>query len=259
MEAATSGSHLIQRIPTRADLAQTDLKPGRMYELEFLKADDELLAAVKKCCDAEKRAAEERLRSFVPSPDAARNVAPEALDALLASGAAPSDSVTDPQITDYILFHTTGTHALFRQDIVSLRRTLDRLIAERLRDLFPRRKTLAPIISGQFLYPPGSHLGWHTNVRVPGWRLYIVHVEDPGRSFFRYRDVPTGEIVTAWDDVWNIRLVNFDDRDPFWHAVYSDTFRFSFGYRLDGKRRRGLLPWLASAVRRLRRQPHGRA
>jgi len=38
---------------------------------------------------------------------------------------APSDSVTDPQITDYILFHTTSTHALFLQDIVSLRETLD--------------------------------------------------------------------------------------------------------------------------------------
>jgi len=252
MEAAMSGSHLIQRVPTRADFAHTDLRPGRMYELEFLKADEELLTAVKKCCEAEKRAAAERVRSFVPSPDAARNVSPEALDTLLKSGVAPSDSVTDPQITDYILFHTTSTHALFLQDIVSLRETLDGLITRRLRELFPRRRALAPIISGQFLYPPGSHLAWHTNARVPGWRLYVVHVDDPGRSFFRYRDNPTGEIVTAWDDVWNIRLVNFDDRDPFWHAVYSDTFRFSFGYRLHAERRRGLLPRLASVVRRLR-------
>jgi hypothetical protein len=253
MEAAMTGSQLIQRIPTRADFARTDLQPGRMYELEFLRADDALLTAAKQCCDAEKHAAEERVRSFVPSADAARNVSPEALDALLASGAAPSDSVTDPQITDYILFHTTSTHALFRQDIVSLRETLDRLIARRLRELFPHRKTLAPIVSGQFLYPPGSHLGWHTNARVPGWRLYIVHAEDPGRSFFRYRDCATGEIVTAWDDDWNFRLINFDDRDPFWHAVYSDTFRFSFGYRLDAERRPGLLPRLARGVRRLHR------
>lgn len=246
-----SGSHLIQRIPTRADFARTDLRPGWMYELDFLRADAELLAAVRKCCEAEKHAAAERVRSFVASPDAVRNVSPEALEALLASGVAPSDSVTDPQITDYILFHTTSTHALFLEDIVSLRETLDGLIARRLRELFPRRKSLAPIISGQFLYPPGSHLGWHTNARVPGWRLYVVHVEDPGRSFFRYRDTATGEIVTAWDEGWNIRLVNFDDRDPFWHAVYSDTFRFSFGYRLDAERRPGLLPRLASVVRRL--------
>jgi hypothetical protein len=251
MEAAMSGSHLIQRIPTRADFAETDLQPGRMYELDFLKTDAELLAAVRECCEAEKGAATERLRSFVPSPDAARNVSPEALDALLASGVGPSDSVTDPQITDYILFHTTNTHALFRKDIVSLREKLDGLIVRRLRELFPRRKTLAPVISGQFLYPPGSHLAWHTNARVPGWRLYITHVDEPGRSFFRYRDSPTGEIVTAWDDAWNIRLVNFDDRDPFWHAVYSETYRFSFGYRLDAERRPGLLTRLGRVARRL--------
>lgn len=245
-----SGSDLVQRIRTRAEFAHTDLRPGRMYELEFLTADDELLAAVKKCCEAEKLAAAERVRGFVPSPDAQRNVSHEALDALLRSGVAPSDSVTDPQITDYILFHTRNTHALFRQDIVSLRETLDRLIARRLRELFPRRKALAPVISGQFLYPPGSHLAWHTNARVPGWRLYLVYVEDPGRAFFRYRDTPTGEIVTAWDDGWNIRLVNFDDRDPFWHAVYSETYRFSFGYRLDAERRPGLLPRLVGALRR---------
>ena len=34
-----NGSHLIERIPTRADFGRTDLQPGRMYELEFLKEE----------------------------------------------------------------------------------------------------------------------------------------------------------------------------------------------------------------------------
>lgn len=246
-----SGGDPIQRLATPADLARTKLQHGRMYELDFLRTDGALVAAAKRCCDAQKRASAEQLRCFVPSPAAADNVSPAALQALLASGVAPSDSVTDPQITDYIMFHTAKTHALYREDIVALRAGLDELVRLRLRELFPHRTTLAPVISGQFLYPPGSHLGWHTNARVPGWRLYIVHAEEPRRSFFRYRDIRSGSIVTAWDEEWNARLINFDDREPFWHAVYSDTIRFSFGYRLDGPYRRSVRARLARAARRL--------
>jgi hypothetical protein len=71
---------------------------------------------------------------------------------------------------------------------------------------------------------------WHTNNAAPGWRIYITHAEEPGRSFFRYRDPASGEILTASDHEWDARAFRIDPELPFWHAIYSNTNRFSFGY-----------------------------
>src|SRR5262245_26882944 len=106
METAMSGVDPVELLATPVDLARAKLQPGRMYELDFLRTDGALLAAAKRCCDAQKLAAAERLRSFVPSPTATDKVSAAALEALLVSGVAPSDVVTDPQITDYLMFHT---------------------------------------------------------------------------------------------------------------------------------------------------------
>ena len=75
-------------------------------------------------------------------------------------------------------------------------------------------------------------MGWHTNNKAPGWRAYLTHASEPGKSFFRYRDPGSGEIVTSMDKEWDLRIFNVDPNAPFWHAVYSDTDRFSFGYRI---------------------------
>jgi hypothetical protein len=75
-------------------------------------------------------------------------------------------------------------------------------------------------------------MGWHTNFKVPGWRLYITHAAEPGKSFFRYRDPENGSIVTSWDREWNFRLFKVCKEKPFWHAVYSETDRYSFGYNI---------------------------
>ena len=247
-----SASPLVERISSRSDVEHVTLRSGCMYELDCLKEDRELEAAARACCELQKSAALERLRNFIPSPDAVRSVSPEALDEVLRSGRVPSDVITDPDITNFLMFHRDHDSAILRDDIVELRRRLDVMVERRLRELFPRRTTLAPVISGQFLYPPGSHLAWHTNARVPGWRLYLVYAEEPGRSFFRYRDTRAGEIVTAWDDTWNARMLNFDSRELFWHAVYSETYRFSFGYRLDAPPQPAILHRLAVAARRVR-------
>ena len=75
-------------------------------------------------------------------------------------------------------------------------------------------------------------MGWHTNSRVPGWRMYLNYAQVPGKSFFRYRDPDTHEVITAWDKQWNFRLFRIDAANPMWHAVYSQTNRFSLGYKL---------------------------
>ena len=78
-------------------------------------------------------------------------------------------------------------------------------------------------------------MGWHTNNRAPGVRIYVTHAEEPGRSFFRYRDPDTDQVVTAPDDRWNVRAFRVGSEKPFWHAVYSETHRFSFGYMISGQ------------------------
>jgi hypothetical protein len=65
---------------------------------------------------------------------------------------------------------------------------------------------------------------------VPGWRIYVNYAEQEGRSFFRYRDPDTGRIITLNDKPWNIRIFKISHDKPLWHAVYSETNRFSMGY-----------------------------
>lgn len=112
-------------------------------------------------------------------------------------------------------------------EIIALRRQIDEIVIKELRLKFPGS---APVCSGHFWYPPQCFMGWHTNSRKPDWRYYINYAEEPGKSFFRYKDPQTGEIVTAWDDVWNERQFHIQKDPLLWHAVYSNTNRFSFGY-----------------------------
>ncbi len=57
-------------------------------------------------------------------------------------------------------------------------------------------------------------MGWHTNSRAPGVRIYVTHAEEPGRSFFRYRDPDTDRVVTAPDDRWNVRVFRVGGEKP---------------------------------------------
>jgi len=87
-------------------------------------------------------------------------------------------------------------------------------------------------LSGHLWYPAASVLGWHTNVRVPGWRAYLSWVAEPGRSFFRYRDPTDGRIVTSWDEGLDLRVFPITVAEPLWHCVWAGRERHSFGYRL---------------------------
>ncbi|WP_086559517.1 Nif11-like leader peptide family natural product precursor [Streptomyces africanus] len=93
--------------------------------------------------------------------------------------------------------------------------------------------------SGSMWYPPSSYRLWHTNENQPGWRMYLVDVDepyaDPGRtSFFRYLHPTTRQIVTLRE---RPRIVRFfkAEQDPdrlFWHCIVNPTerHRWSFGF-----------------------------
>lgn len=88
-------------------------------------------------------------------------------------------------------------------------------------------------MSGFFLYPKdGGYMGWHTNSDSPCTRVYITHVEEGEKSFFRYR--LDGEYVTSWDKTgWNLRQFEVSKEQPMWHCVYSEVPRMSVGFRIN--------------------------
>jgi hypothetical protein len=221
-------------------MTRIDFYTDRIFhELNHLAADSELLEAAKTCIEAQKRAGGSRLASrFVPDPKAKTLVSAEALDAILQSGRDVSDVRTDRAISNCLIFNSaTISGAVLDEDVKALRRRADELVSRKVARLFRQGPWAAADNSGHFWYPPGGYMSWHTNTRTPGWRLYINYCEEPGKSFFRYRDPDRLVVVDSIDKQWNFRMFRIAQDKPLWHAIYSDTNRFSLGYRitLSGK------------------------
>ena len=151
------------------------------------------------------------------------------------------DSV-DLKVDDALAKHECSPEALkaIEQDIEKAEsKALQRLVVSRGRLVSITRELakLYPLcsisLSGFFLYPEGGgYMGWHTNSDAPCTRVYITHVPEAGKSFFRYRD--SGEYVTSWDDAgWNLRQFEVTKENPLWHCVFSDTKRLSIGFRIN--------------------------
>lgn len=89
-------------------------------------------------------------------------------------------------------------------------------------------------VTGKFWYPKNGYMGWHTNNAYPGFRFYCTHAQRANRSFFRYQDPDTKEIITSWDKKgWMGRLFLISKDKPLWHCVYSETNRISTGCNVE--------------------------
>jgi len=140
---------------------------------------------------------------------------------------------SDRSISNALVFSTARIHDAIRsREVEQARETVDRGMEQLILQVFDDPRLLECLVSGHLWYPPGSFMGWHTNSRVPGWRAYVTYAETAGRSFFRYYDDRRDEIVTLSDRNWNLRLFRISSETPLWHAVHSDTDRFSFGYMI---------------------------
>ena len=185
-------------------------------------------------CIAAQREAISSDHSPPNSLDAAKKaVAPEALERILSDGDDIHGIAEDEGLSDVIVFNAAHLDSSVRDnDVARLREDLDREVTKMLRQLLGFGRNLEARRSGHFWYPPGSHMAWHTNNKAPGWRVYLTHAEEPGRSFFRYCDPRTGKVVTTMDNRWDLRVFRVDPAQSLWHAVYSETDRFSFGYAI---------------------------
>ncbi|MCG8589527.1 MAG: hypothetical protein MJE66_09570 [Proteobacteria bacterium] len=222
-------------------------------ELPQWREDQEILTRVRDCIAAERdRGQELASLGYEPCADAEKRVSPEALEQILAAGVEVHGIATEREVTNAITFNAPHVADAVQDRRVSrLRRALDRTIARKLQGVFASGQRVMVFNSGHFWYPPGSYMGWHTNSLHPGWRLYVTHAEEPGKSFFRYRPPGSDEIVTSVDREWDFRMFRISRQELLWHTVYSQTNRFSFGFIVR--------PWslraqLGAQLRRVRRR-----
>lgn len=213
--------------PTAIDLHG----PEMFHRVRLFRPDADLGGALARCIAAQRESLGPARATFAPVGDAEERVSVDALAAARAGGGR-SDLRTDPELSNCLVFHTSGLPgSVDDPGVVELREVADALIRDRLRELVGVAR-LELRASGHFWYPPGSYMGWHTNARVPGWRAYVTYAEEPARSFFRFVDPQSGAVHTSWDDGWDLRIFRVEPDRPFWHAVYSGTDRFSFGYHV---------------------------
>ncbi|HXY92126.1 MAG TPA: hypothetical protein VEP49_06585 [Acidimicrobiia bacterium] len=188
------------------------------------------LRAALVSCIGEQRRAHARFR---PDPDPERHVSEDALRGTLTEHRDVSDVRTDPSLSNCLVFHTGGLPGSVDDPaVVGAREEIDEMVAHLLASSLDGIAVADAVASGHFWYPPGAYMGWHTNSRVPGWRAYLTWAAEPHRSFFRYAEPSTGDVLTSWDTAWDLRVFKVEAERPLWHAVCSHTDRFSFGYRI---------------------------
>ncbi|MEO1134372.1 MAG: hypothetical protein AAFX40_16925, partial [Cyanobacteria bacterium J06639_1] len=85
---------------------------------------------------------------------------------------------------------------------------------------------------GDYWYPRGGFRDWHTNkYDASGWRLYIVDVDEPEKSYFRIKHPQTDEIVTLWDRPGTFNFFLIDPNRLLWHCIGAeDCNRWSKGF-----------------------------
>jgi len=215
-------------------ITRLDYRVGEgVIELDESIFDQSFKDEIKQCIDAQKTAAKEIISSFKPESVAKTKVSPDALARILEQKRDVHGISRDKNISNVITFGAAHIDdSVINDEVFSLRKNVDQRMHMIARKIFPRESGLTIVSSGHFWYPPGAYMGWHTNSGAPGWRGYINYAEEAGKSFFRYRDPSTGEIVTLMDREWNIRIFRIDNEIPLWHAVYSETNRFSIGYMI---------------------------
>lgn len=225
-----------------------DFDSYAVYDLDPGLVDTELRRVILDCIAVQKAHAKEALAVFQPHPASTHEVSEGRLNEILAQGGDIHGIASDRSISNVITFSAKNIQDAVRDPAIERSRAhVDREIAKLVRTLFRNNGKLSVTSSGHLWYPPGSYMGWHTNSKVPGWRIYVNHAEQEGRSFFRYRDPGTGQIVTLNDRPWNIRIFKISRERPLWHTVYSETNRFSMGYMVT---RESLL---ARILRKLKR------
>jgi len=89
------------------------------------------------------------------------------------------------------------------------------------------------IATGHYWYPYGGYCGWHSNSNDNGERIYLVWAQEADKSFLRYQDPDSKEIITNWDQQgWQFNRFQIPVTPLLWHCVGSYTNRVSLGFKV---------------------------
>lgn len=224
-------------------MEQIDYDAGFLFrEFDSWAEDRELTSRLLECIRLQKNAEPELLRTrFEPNEHSREEVSVEALEAIMEREKdVASIGLKNRRIANCIVFGSRDIEGAVRHNRVRrLMRRVDAIVARKAKALFRTEQSIWAERIGHFWYPPTSYMGWHTNSNAPGWRMYVTYCDEAGKSYFRYRDPRTHEIVTSHDRTWTVRLFKVSADDLMWHSIYSDTNRYSFGYRIVDRPRLG--------------------
>jgi hypothetical protein len=137
---------------------------------------------------------------------------------------------TSEEYLQQLIDNQTDLQVAESRNLIKFDQQINRQLIRHLMKIYPK---CSIIPSGNFIYPPGGYMGWHTNSDFPCTRVYITYVETFNNSGFKF--LSDGVV---FDDVDDRELiirqfeVGLDDK-LLWHCVYSNTNRFSFGYRIE--------------------------
>lgn len=208
--------------------------PSPFYNISNLQSDETLKNLALAVFNKQRENLKDFLDHHYTEDEKAQDkVSENYLSALLSNNSNVSDIVQNRKISNCIAYNFDNVKdAIIDEELKHLREKVDEVTKSRIQDILKLKERFSFENTGHFWYPPGGFMGWHTNNRNPGWRFYITYVDKPGNSFFRYRDPISKEIITIYDKQWNFRLFNVSLDKPLWHAVYSNTHRFSIGYTI---------------------------
>lgn len=218
-----------------------DINSSGLYDLSCDVIPEKLKEKALKCINQQKLAASQQIEQYQKQTKALEYVSPEALLPILDKKVDVHGIATDRSISNVICFGANNIDdSIHNNEVETLRKEVDTELAHCLRNIFQQPIETNLVSSGHFWYPKDSFMGWHTNSRSPGWRIYINYAEDENESFFRYRNT-NNEIITLNDKNWNLRVFRITQAEPLWHCVYSNTNRFSLGYMLKEKPKQSLV------------------
>lgn len=205
-----------------------------VFDLDSDFLGEEIKRLALECILTQKNADSNARAQYKSEENSLEYVSPATLQSILSRKVDIHGISSEPTISNVICFGASHIHgAVLDKEVTEKRKRVDSLLSDKLFELFQGKNNISIKPSGHFWYPPGAYMGWHTNSRAPGWRIYINYAEDENKSFFRYQDQKTREIITLNDKEWNIRIFKVTQDTPLWHCVYSQTNRFSLGYMLE--------------------------
>lgn len=91
---------------------------------------------------------------------------------------------------------------------------------------------LAATLSNAVGHRAGNYLRWHSNIDDPGVRTYCIYNAVAG-SIFRYLGTQGRRVDCVEPAGWSMRRFTVTADAPFWHCVYAEGERITFGFRHD--------------------------